>query len=143
MRKKGCRDILLVGSFALPSAESVFRTVSDVLGDRVSRIPDGETGDRSQWIRWQVFAFRDNPAFELDPDLKGSDYQTDFYVLRPGLAGRDVTFGSLGLQRMPEPLTRYLLGSNAMALYPQAAASRCRCRHLTTCSIGTWRPGTG
>jgi hypothetical protein len=96
MRKEGRRDILLVGSFALPSAEAVFRTVSDVLGDRVGRIPDGETGDRSQWIRWQVFAFRDNPAFELDPDLKGSEYQTDFYVLRPGLAGKDVTFGSLG-----------------------------------------------
>jgi hypothetical protein len=90
------REILLVGSFAAQSAEEVFRTVSEALGERVRRIPDGETGDRSQWIRWQVFAFRENPAFELDPRLKGSDYQTDFYALRPGIAPTDVTFGPLG-----------------------------------------------
>jgi hypothetical protein len=96
MHRENRRDILLVGSLALPGPEAVFRTVSDFLGDRVSRIPDGETGDRSQWIRWQIFAFRDNPFFEVDPHLKGGDYQTDFYVLRPGLAAKDVTFRSLG-----------------------------------------------
>jgi hypothetical protein len=90
------RDILLVGSFAAPSAEAVFRTVSAALGDRVRRIPDGETGDRSQWIRWQVIAFRDNPSFVLDPDLKGSDYQTDFYTLRPGITAEEVRYGPLG-----------------------------------------------
>lgn len=90
------RDILLVGSFAAPNAETVFRTVTNALGNRIRRIPDGETGDRSQWIRWQVFAFRDNPAFELDPDLKGSDYRTDFYRLKPGARADDVRFDSLG-----------------------------------------------
>src|SRR5215471_17611513 len=93
------RDVLLVGSFAAPTAEDVFRTVSGALGDRVQRIPDGETGDRSQWIRWQVFAFRDNPAFELDLELKGSDYQTDFYRLRAGTAGAAVGFGQLAYAR--------------------------------------------
>ena len=90
------RDVLLVGSFAAPTAEDVFRTVSRELGGRVRRIPDGETGDRSQWIRWQVFAFRDNPAFVPDPHLKGSDYQTDFYMLRPDLKPEQLTFGPLG-----------------------------------------------
>jgi hypothetical protein len=90
------RDVLLVGSFAAPTAEAVFRTVSGALGNRVRRIPDGETGDRSQWIRWQVSAFRDNPSFALDPDLKGSDYQTDFYMLRPGVTAHDVKYGPLG-----------------------------------------------
>src|SRR5262245_61953188 len=90
------RDVLLLGSFAAPTAEDVFRTVSGALGDRVRRIPDGETGDRSQWIHWQVFAFRDNPAFGLDLNLKGSDYQTDFYALRPGVKPEQLTFGSLG-----------------------------------------------
>ena len=90
------RDVLLVGSFAAATAEDVFRTVSGALGRRVPRIPDGETGDRSQWIRWQVFAFRDNPAFALDPHLKGSDYQTDFYVLRPDVKPGQLTFKPLG-----------------------------------------------
>jgi hypothetical protein len=90
------RDILLVGSFAAPTAEAVFRTVSEALGKRVRRLPDGETGDRSQWIRWQVFAFRDNRSFTLDPNLKGSDYQTDFYMLRPGVTAGDVQYGALG-----------------------------------------------
>lgn len=90
------RDILLVGSFAAPTTEAVFRTVSGALGSRVRRIPDGETGDRQQWIRWQVFAFRDNPSFTLDPNLKGSDYQTDFYMLRPGVTASDVQYGALG-----------------------------------------------
>jgi hypothetical protein len=90
------RDILLVGSFAAPNAEVVFRTVAKVLGERIHRIPDGETGDRSQWIRWQVFAFSDNPSFMLDPELKGTDYKTDFYRLKPGVRAQDVRFGSLG-----------------------------------------------
>jgi hypothetical protein len=92
---KHSHDILLLGSYALPTAEAVFRAVSEALDDRVSRIPDGETGDRSQWIRWQVFAFRDHAAFELDPVLKGSDYQTDFYVLRAGQNTKDLSFKSL------------------------------------------------
>jgi hypothetical protein len=89
-------DVLLLGSFAAPTGEDTFRTISGILGDRIKRIPDGETGERTQWIRWQVFAFRDNPSFEMDPHLKGSDYLTDFYILRPGIAAKNVTFKSLG-----------------------------------------------
>lgn len=96
IRKNHRYDVLLVGSFAAATAEDTFRTVAGILGDRVKRIPDGETGERAQWIRWQVFAFRDNPSFALHPHLKGTDYPTDFYVLRPGAAGKDVTFNSLG-----------------------------------------------
>jgi hypothetical protein len=37
----------LVGSVPLESAEVVFRTVGAEIGDRLRRIPDGETGPRS------------------------------------------------------------------------------------------------
>ena len=43
----------LVGSLPLWSAEETFRTVSEVAGMRLRRIPDGETGPRSDWIVWQ------------------------------------------------------------------------------------------
>jgi hypothetical protein len=61
------RDLLLVGSIGLASADDVFRTVSAAIGDRLRMIPDGETGARSSWIHWNRRVFEDNPALEPDP----------------------------------------------------------------------------
>lgn len=47
----------LVGSVPLSSTEEVFRTVSAELPGRLLTIPDGETGDRYYFVRWQKFAF--------------------------------------------------------------------------------------
>jgi len=47
------RQVHLVGSVPLQNAEEVFRTASSVLGNRLPRIPDGETGNRLQWIMYQ------------------------------------------------------------------------------------------
>ena len=41
------RGVHLVGSVPLASAEGVFTTVAAELGERLRRIPDGETGPRS------------------------------------------------------------------------------------------------
>jgi hypothetical protein len=61
-------EVLLVGSVGLQSAEDVFRTVSAELGDRVKRIPDGETGPRSLWVFWPRRVLERNAAFEIDPE---------------------------------------------------------------------------
>ena len=47
------REILLVGSVPLGSAEQVFATCAEALDGRVKRLPDGETGPRTNWIAWQ------------------------------------------------------------------------------------------
>ena len=60
-------ELLLVGSVGLPTAEDVFRTVSAKLGDRIKRIPDGETGPRSLWVFWPRRVLERNGAFEIDP----------------------------------------------------------------------------
>src|SRR4029077_9237925 len=65
--KASKRDLLLVGSVGLDSAETVFRTVTAIIGDRLSMIPDGETGARSSWIHWNRALFEGNPALEPDP----------------------------------------------------------------------------
>ena len=44
------RNVHLVGSVPLADARTVFETVSAALGPRLRRIPDGETGERSDWI---------------------------------------------------------------------------------------------
>jgi hypothetical protein len=59
------KGVHLVGSIPLSSAEEVFRTTSTMLGERLRRIPDGETGIRSGWIGWQFQLFASNPMFEM------------------------------------------------------------------------------
>jgi hypothetical protein len=57
----------LVGSVPLSSAEEVFRAVTAALGDRLRRIPDGETGPRADWIVWQYPVLSALPQFEVAP----------------------------------------------------------------------------
>jgi len=61
------RDLLLVGSVGLESAEAVFRTAGKMLGNRLHAIPDGETGARAVWVIWNRETFAANPALEVDP----------------------------------------------------------------------------
>jgi hypothetical protein len=50
----GACSVHLVGSVPLNSAEEVFRRVTGSLGPRIRRLPDGETGDRTGWVGFQV-----------------------------------------------------------------------------------------
>jgi hypothetical protein len=58
------RQAHLVGSVGLRDAETVFTTVSEILRSCCPRIPDGETGERGYWIRWQRHTFACHPDFE-------------------------------------------------------------------------------
>ena len=59
----------LVGSVPLADAEEVMTTVSALFGDKLLRIPDGETGERANWISWLEPVFRDHPAFEESGEI--------------------------------------------------------------------------
>ena len=61
------RGVHLVGSVPLASTEVVFRTIAAAIGDRLRRLPDGETGPRSDWIVWQLPIFTAQPALEIVP----------------------------------------------------------------------------
>lgn len=58
----------LVGSVPLPSTDDVFRTLAGTLGDLLSRVPDGETGERRRWIWWQRTMLERHPAMEIDAE---------------------------------------------------------------------------
>lgn len=60
----------LIGSVALPDAETVFRTVAGELGPWLRRIPDGETGKRHRWIYWQYEMLMKHPELEIDPTIE-------------------------------------------------------------------------
>lgn len=95
------RPILLLGSIPLQGAESVFRVLADTVGSRAKRYPDGETGERGYWIRWQRRTFDAHPQFELVEarrKLKGyrDEVERPFFRLREESKKQDVGFASLG-----------------------------------------------
>jgi hypothetical protein len=59
--------VLLVGSVPLRSAAEVFQVMAAELGDRLTQLPDGETGPRSDWIVWQYPVLSSRPEFEVCP----------------------------------------------------------------------------
>src|SRR5512134_3112717 len=63
-----CGLVHLVGSVPLPSAADVFRTLAGAVGDLLSRVPDGETGERRRWIWWQRTMLERHPAMEVDAE---------------------------------------------------------------------------
>ena len=92
------RNIHLVGSVPLRDAREVFETVSAALGPRLKRIPDGETGERGDWITWLEPVFADNPALEKSGDVfrvHAAATPRTRYRLRPRFAAADVRFDNL------------------------------------------------
>lgn len=95
------RHAHLVGSVGLENAETVFTTVSEILGSSCSRIPDGETGDRGYWIRWQKKSFDRCDGLELKmlvqkiPGFKDA-LERPFFKIKDGVDKDDIDLGDLG-----------------------------------------------
>ena len=74
MKKLG--QIHFVGSLLGDSAEDVFRACGESVGDLLATLPDGETGNRSQYTLYVCSTtFKDHPDMEvlsqphpIDPD---------------------------------------------------------------------------
>lgn len=91
-------DVHLVGSVPFADARQVFATVSAALGPHLKRIPDGETGERSDWITWLEPVFAGNSALEKSDELfrvHASGTARLRYRLKPGKTVDDVSFDNL------------------------------------------------
>ena len=91
------RHVLLTGSVPLGSAEEVFLTVADTLGERAKWVPDGETGERINWIGFQIPRLLALPEFELVPTTD-RDYTEDLPTVRlkEGVKPEGLKIGNLG-----------------------------------------------
>ena len=95
----GGYDVHIVGSVPLADAAEVFDTIGAALGNRVPRIPDGETGERLNWVSWLAPIFDDNPAFEptgRDHLVHTTATPLPRYRLKSGVRASEVRFGELG-----------------------------------------------
>ena len=92
------RPILLVGS--IPCETSAAGLLAHELGELAPRYPDGETGNRIMWVRWQRHVFDDNPDLQLSETRKISGYQDKlvrpFYLLKDGADISRFAFKELG-----------------------------------------------
>src|SRR5262245_63741824 len=92
------RNIQRVGSVPMAEAERVFREVTAALGSRATRLPDGETGERRDWITWLEPVFAHNPAFEKSGEffrVHASGTGRERYTLKQGIAPEGVRFDNL------------------------------------------------
>ncbi len=87
---------LLVGSVPLESGEAVFRAAASILGEHLERIPDGETGDRLNWIGWQIAIFQQHPDLEPAPVDPEHYAPLPMSQLRDGVSPDDLSFDALG-----------------------------------------------
>ena len=86
------------GGVNLPDAETVMREISARVPHGVSRIPDGETGDRQQWIFYQLQKFWATPGLEQAPprDLVEGYEQMPEVRLADGVAPESIEWPNLG-----------------------------------------------
>lgn len=66
-------EVLLVGSMPFDTVEDAFRCAASELGDLVSALPDGEVGERRNWVRYlPLRVYSEHPQLEessrLDAD---------------------------------------------------------------------------
>src|SRR5499426_2815863 len=96
MTRHLARGAHLVGCVPLANAEAVFRAVAGEIGDRLRRLPDGETGPRSDWIVWQLPVFTSQPQLEIVPPGPSSWRPLPRVRLADGARAESVIFEALG-----------------------------------------------
>ena len=90
------RTAHLVGSVPLESAEAAMTAGLERLGPNLRWLPDGETGERTNWILHIVESFRQHPDLEIKREGDWTDYdKTPVFKVRDGhtLSGDSLDFG--------------------------------------------------
>ncbi len=113
------RAVHLVGSVPLANGEEVFRAAAKILGERIKRLPDGETGARGDWVQWLSHLLRRHPQFELPGaiDYSATRDLRNYYRVKPGFDPATVRFGALGYAeaaRESYPIFERLVGEGVI-----------------------------
>ncbi len=82
----GHRSVHLVGTVPADNARAAFELFAAEVGDHLPVwVPDGETGDRQDWIQRIIEALRHHPDLHLARDGDWSDYEhTPYFAVAPG-----------------------------------------------------------
>jgi methionine synthase II (cobalamin-independent) len=93
------RGAHLVGGLAAPTAADAMTATADVLGRHLRRLTDGETGERAQWIWWQIDKLTALEGIRVGEPHINPDTGNPDYSVFPGLVvddGVTIPDGALG-----------------------------------------------
>jgi hypothetical protein len=96
----------LVGSFPAATAAEAMRLTVDRLGPDLDYLPDGETGERQNWVISMIEGFRQHPDLRLAKEGDWSDYdKVPRFAIRRGhrLYGAAVDLGIVAAARSARP----------------------------------------
>jgi hypothetical protein len=104
MADKGCAcgHVHFVGSVPLADSKAVMQALGKGFGTALRRIPDGETGERINWLQFQEGVFARVPELERiegDFDWRNATARktaSTQFRLRPGTSVNAASLGSLG-----------------------------------------------
>lgn len=105
----GTRRAHLVGSIPASDTADAMALAVRSLGDDLDQLPDGETGERRNWIISMLETFRDHPVLELAKDGDWSDYdKTPRFKIKSGerLYGTHLDLGITTAARRALPTYR-------------------------------------
>jgi hypothetical protein len=87
---------LLCGSVNLANAEDVFRAIASEAGDVVSRLPDGETGARNDFIVWQKHVLARQAQLEESEPFANEYRPHPRWRIKESVKPEEIELGSLG-----------------------------------------------
>lgn len=79
------RGAHLVGGLAAPTATEAMTTTAGILGRHLTRLTDGETGPRAQWIWWQIDKLTALDGIAMGPPHVNPETGNPDYSVFPGL----------------------------------------------------------
>jgi methionine synthase II (cobalamin-independent) len=118
------REVHLIGSAPVPDARAAFETFGGALRHCARRYPDGEPGERHDWVLWQKSVLSRHPDFEpvaLPDDPRGAIWKITPYRLRPGRRAAGVTFDDIGYARSAIESYRHFEGAVRRGILPPEA----------------------
>lgn len=101
----------LVGSLPGPDARTAMTTALDVLGPHLRSLPDGETGERRNWVGSAIEGLASHP--DLEPRAPAQDGHAAVLRVRRGhrLYGATMDLGHLAAARESYPVFREVAGA--------------------------------
>lgn len=92
------RQIHFVGSAPYNSARETFAALGSDLNGLVRRLPDGEQGERSNWVLGQTRVFKNHPDFEIESrtaEPRRPDFEILTFRIRSGIKPEKIEFDDL------------------------------------------------